>query len=664
MLKYDIINGVCNTTIKATTKGVGGYMLYHIGFNIAGIVILVLILFMYCTTKHLPIYKNRLFLTLVVLEMILGIMESILIYNTHLEGDIAINAYLCFFMDIFYCMIDLVLGILYAYYCIVYIKDGEKICPALKAILYIPFVCGLFAVLSIVVNVLVFDNKLQLGYFGKNTVVLWCLIEIYYLLLGGAYIYKHRRLLTVQTNISINLFLICAFIPMIIELYCGKYYIGIFGASIGLLVVLFIIQNPQALFDGRTGLFNRDTLITMLNNRIKKEKPFTVISIGIEDIKFLNNTFGISFVDSMLKKVAKFLYDNFSKKIEIYQIAVGHFCLISTKKNTSSIKKIIDIIVDRFSHPWSNDKIEVRFSINICIIECPEDADTVEDIIEYIDETLNIERTKDDVHIVYAKDLDINSSKRVKEVELAIKNALKNNSFQVYYQPIYSTKENRIVSAEALIRLFDEDLGFISPEEFIPISEKDGLILKIGMFVFETVCQFISNNNLLERGIQYIEINLSVVQCMQKQLTEELLYVMSRYNIKGSQINLEITETAAAYSPEMLRINMRQLSDNGISFSLDDYGTGYSNMSYMVDLPFDLVKLDKSIVWASFEKEKALIAMVSTIAMIKKLEMHIVAEGVETEEQMKLLSELGCDYLQGYYFSKPVPENEFLKLLS
>ena len=518
--------------------------------------------------------------------------------------------------------------------------------------------------LSIVINVIFFNSKQHMVYFGKNVVVVLSLIESYYMILGGAYIYKYRKKISTKKKTAIFLFLLCTFVPMIIELYYGRYYIGIFGAAMGLLIVLFIIQNPQALFDGRTGVFNRDTLIAMLNTRIMKKKSFVVLSIVVEDIKFLNNTFGISFVDLMLKKVAKFLNESFSKKVEIYQITVGHFCLIATEKNDENINGIVDAIADRFSHPWSNGKLEVRFPVNVCIIECPEDADTVEDIIEYIDETLNIERTKDDTYVVCAKDLDINSSKRVKEVECAIKRALKNNSFQVYYQPIYSTKESKIVSAEALIRLFDEELGFISPEEFIPISEKDGMILKIGIFVFESVCQFISNNDLIEKGIQYIEINLSVVQCMQKQLTEELLQVMERYHIKGNQINLEITETAATYSPEMLRINMHQLSDNGISFSLDDYGTGYSNMSYMVDLPFDLVKLDKSIVWASFEKEKALIAMVSTIAMIKKLEMHIVAEGVETEEQMNLLSELGCDYLQGYYFSKPVPANEFLKLLS
>lgn len=637
-------------------------MLYHIGFNIAGIVILVLILFLYGTTKYLPMYKNRLFLILVILETVLGVMQSVLIYNTHLE-EIALNGYLCFFMDIGYCVIDLFLGVLYTYYCIVYIRDGEKLSPVLKVALHIPLICGLLTVLSVVINIVCFNNELRMNYFGKTIVVILCMIEVYYFFLGLLYIYRHRKVLSAQTNISMHIFLICTFLPMTLELYCSKYYIGIFGAAVGLLVVLFIIQNPQALFDGRTGLFNRDTLIMMLHDRIKKEKSFTVISVGVEDIKFLNNTFGISFVNSMLKKVARFLYDNFSKDMEVYQMAVGHFCIVCSKKNDAYVEENIHMITDRFLHPWGDDKLEVRFSINVCVIECPEDTDTVEDIVEYIDEVLNVKKTKDDSNVVYARDLDINSSKRVKEVERAIKKALVNNSFQVYYQPIYSTKENRIVSAEALIRLFDDDLGFIPPDEFIPISEKDGLILKIGMFVFEAVCQFISNNNLQEHGIKYIEINLSVVQCMQKQLTEELLCVMKQYQIDGSQINLEITETAAAYSPEMLRINMRQLSDNGISFSLDDYGTGYSNMSYMVDLPFDLVKLDKSIVWASFEKEKALIAMVSTIAMIKKLKMYIVAEGVETEEQMQMLSELGCDFLQGYYFSKPVPEQEFLKLL-
>lgn len=636
-------------------------MMYHISFNIAGIIILILILFLYFTMKYLPIYKNKLFLTLVILELALGIFDSILMCRYIFVWKPKPEIY--FVVELFYYVISIFLSVLYAYYCVVYVKDRKKLFISLKVFLHTPFLIGMCIILVTLINILWFRTKLSFWHGSKNISILLCAIAAYYFIFGGMYIYKHRKQITLRKNIAIYLFLSCVFFPVLVEGCLGKSYVGIFGASIGLLIVLFMIQNPQALFDGRTGLFNRDTLITMLRIRTEKKKSFTVISIGIEDIKFLNNTFGISFVDSMLKKVAKFLHDKFSKRLEIYQITVGHFCLITTEKKTSKLNEIVTIIIERFSHPWSDDKVEVRFPLSVCIIECPEDADTVEDIVEYIDEILNIERIRDDAHVVYAKDLDINSSKRVKEIERAIKNALKNNSFQVYYQPIYSTKENRIVSAEALIRLFDKDLGYISPEEFIPISEKNGIILQIGMYVFESVCQFISQNNLQEYGIQYVEINLSVVQCMQKQLTEELLFVMDRYNIQGNQINLEITETAAAYSPEMLRINMRQLSDNGISFSLDDYGTGYSNMSYMVELPFDLVKLDKSIVWASFEKEKALIAMVSTIAMIKKLKMNIVAEGVETKEQVNILSELGCDYLQGYYFSKPISGRDFLELL-
>lgn len=213
------------------------------------------------------------------------------------------------------------------------------------------------------------------------------------------------------------------------------------------------------------------------------------------------------------------------------------------------------------------------------------------------------------------------------------------------------------------MRLNDKRLGFIPPDEFIPIAEKNGTIIPIGMLVFRNVCEFISAANLQSRGIHFIEVNLSVAQCMQKMLAEQLLEVLEEYQLPTSCINLEITETAAAYSTENLAANMNKLAGTGIHFSLDDYGTGYSSMSSMLELPFDLVKIDKEII-SSLDNERAIIAMNSTISMLKQLRLGIVAEGVETEEQVRFLTEMGCDYLQGYYFSKPVPAEIFLSQYS
>lgn len=211
---------------------------------------------------------------------------------------------------------------------------------------------------------------------------------------------------------------------------------------------------------------------------------------------------------------------------------------------------------------------------------------------------------------------------------------------------------------EALIRLKDEQYGFVSPELFIPEAEKTGAIHKIGDFVLEEVCKFIASPAFRELGLSFIEVNLSVVQCMQTKLVEHIAGILYKYGVEPQQINLEITETAAAVSQKTLEDNIRELTEAGIRFSMDDFGTGYSNIQRVVQLPFNIIKLDRSFT-ELYDDEPHRTFLASIIHMIKVLNMRIVVEGVETKEMLQLFSELEYDYIQGFYFSKSIPRAEF-----
>jgi len=265
--------------------------------------------------------------------------------------------------------------------------------------------------------------------------------------------------------------------------------------------------------------------------------------------------------------------------------------------------------------------------------------------------------------IVYAKNLDLNALRQEKAIEKAVENAIANNTIEVYYQPIFNTEKQCYTSAEALVRLKDENLGNIPPDVFIPIVERNGIIVKLGILIFEKVCQFIQKVNLKETSIEYIEVNVSVVQCMQRDFVDELIEIMDRYHVTPDQINLEVTETAATNSLAILQENIEKLHERGISFSLDDYGSGYSTLGYIHQLPFKIIKLDRIMVWDAFDNEKAGITLKFTVGMLKELKVRIVAEGVETEEQQVHLEGIGCDYLQGWYYSKAIPEREFVELI-
>jgi len=173
-----------------------------------------------------------------------------------------------------------------------------------------------------------------------------------------------------------------------------------------------------------------------------------------------------------------------------------------------------------------------------------------------------------------------------------------------------------------------------------------------------------SKNRLLEKGVEYIDINLSVVQCMQENMSGKLITALRNYGIDHSQINIEITETAAANSPRILQQNMNELWKHDIHFSLDDFGTGYSNMSYIMDLPFNVIKFDKHFINMASTTKKGKLLLESSVNMMKNLKLKVVAEGVETKEQCEMLKSLGIEYLQGYYFSKPIPGNEFIHFVN
>lgn len=248
-------------------------------------------------------------------------------------------------------------------------------------------------------------------------------------------------------------------------------------------------------------------------------------------------------------------------------------------------------------------------------------------------------------------------------IEQALIAAIESGHFEVHYQPIYDVHGKEFHSMEALARLQVKEYGYVSPEEFIPIAEKNGTILQVGLLVLEDVCRFIKQYNLKQKGIQFVEVNLSTVQCMQDTIYQDIMEVLERYNIPPAMINLEITESAAVYSDDLLTRNMARISLTDITFSLDDYGSGYSNVNYLVDLPFSIVKIDKYLVWAAMKKVSSRKVLENIIKMFKAINLMVVAEGVEDREMVEMVIHMGVDYLQGYHFSRPVPKEQLIERL-
>ena len=432
------------------------------------------------------------------------------------------------------------------------------------------------------------------------------------------------------------------------------------ATALCLLFLMLTVEKPSGKVDSATGMLRPHAFIENYIKASIVKKPLSIILINITNFAALNGYLSHTNMDYIYKAINRRIAAvelNLPAKPEIYHLENGLYAVVLSGESIPLSARYARYILDVLNHPVSTDVSNITLSINVCVIKSPDDIDNI-DAFNLISKEFRKFKYSGEVIMAssISKGIDFAVMANMDKI---LKTAIENNQFEVYYQPIYSTKEKRFNSAEALIRLKTKEYGFIRPDLFIPMAEESGAIHKIGMIVFEQVCQFISSDDFKRLNVDYIEVNLSIVQCMERDLDLRLLNVMKKYGVKPSQINLELTETASEFTQKNLMSNVNTLHTAGISFSLDDFGTGYSNMVRIASLPLHIVKLDKSFTWTRGNEDLKL-ALENTISMVKKMDMHIVVEGVEDKDMLDYFTDLECDYIQGYYFSKPLPRSEFV----
>lgn len=424
-----------------------------------------------------------------------------------------------------------------------------------------------------------------------------------------------------------------------------------YGMALGIMIVYAKLEIPDENIDRSTGAYRiqmlRDYLnqlyenngncscIVVTKGRSDSADPVTEETIILEEAAFLS-------------KVSRH---------HVFRGISGDFITVYPDRETA--KRAYEEIKERFSRNWTGD---VRLSPAYLLIPDLSGYSSAEEIFAVYQYEINNMDTSAGAETV----LDRNALDMLSEYQSMrsrIIAALAEDRVETFLQPIYSVAEKRFVSAEALVRIKEKDGSYMLPGRFIPAAERSGLIEQLGERVFEQVCGFIRKESLDSLGIEYIEVNLSVVQCENRQLAERYSAKIKEYGIDPASINLEITESSAIKQRAVLLGNMEKLREFGCSFSLDDFGTGESNLDYIVNMPVDIVKFDRTMTAAFFTNDRARVMLESVIMIIKRLGLKIVAEGVEEKHQLDALSALGIDYIQGFYFSKPLPADQFIEFV-
>ncbi len=508
-----------------------------------------------------------------------------------------------------------------------------------------------------------FDEK---GIYTRGALFpLFYLYAFFFMISGAVWLIKFKKLFSGERFYALLMMFLLAAVTVIIQWFNPALLLEMLGAAISLLYITVMVQKPEDRVDSVTGLLKYEAYAADMKKNFANDKHVTSIIINISNFNALNSMLNYDGINSLLKTIADII-TAINKDLkaygEIYYLDRGRFRVVLSTDQAELIYLISEKINFVLKKGVSFNGMELNLIAYVCITRCPEDVPDFKTLMLFGNDIHN--RTPYTGQVLRASEIAQKSPFGLgNELDEIIDKAIADRSFMVYYQPIYSTAEKKFVSAEALLRLKDDKYGFISPDLFIVAAERSGAIHKIGDFVMEEVCRFIASEEFEKLGLEYIEVNLSVAQCMSPDLADKILNIMEKYGVSPDKINLEITETAADYAQNIMTENIERLYSEGFTFSLDDYGTGYSNINRVASLPLKIVKLDKSFV-ASDDNPRMWIVLRNTVKMLKSMDMHIVVEGVETKQLVEKFAELECDYIQGYYFSKPVPEDDFVKFVA
>lgn len=425
--------------------------------------------------------------------------------------------------------------------------------------------------------------------------------------------------------------------------------------------------NWLANYDELTGLPNRtlffDRLEQAIHRAARTDEKLAVFFIDLDDFKLVNDTHGHRTGDLLLKETASRLSKLIRAADTIARLGGDEFIIfmqdVKSYENTLMLAKKH---LDNLNAPYSIGENRLFISVSIGISIFPEHGMSAEALAKNADTAMYISKEMGKNQIaIFTEELHEKVSERLQMVA-DIGKALENNSFELYYQPLVNLTTRSWEGVEALIRWNHKTLGMIPPEKLISLSEETGLILQIGEWVINEACRQLKEWHTEGILIPRVSINVSPIQLQQQKLFELLKEAISSNNLDPGSIELEITESALMKNITQAIETMKNLQELGVSISLDDFGTGFSSLSHLRNLPIDRLKTDRSFLLCAHEKNEDREILSAIIAMAHSLNMEVIAEGVEYENQEATLKELDCDYAQGYYYSVPLPPGELKKI--
>ena len=426
--------------------------------------------------------------------------------------------------------------------------------------------------------------------------------------------------------------------------------------------------NYLAYYDSLTGLPNRSLFVDRLEQAMKVadryEQLVAILFVDLDQFKNINDSLGHDAGDSLLQEAGRRLSSCMRSSDTVARWGGDEFCLLLQNIYTvDNINVVAEKIISRFAEPFMIKGKRMFITASIGIILYPLDDISVENLLKKADTAMYHAKEKGRNNYQYYNHAMSAKLEQRLELEHELRHALERDEFMLHYQPQVDIHQRRIVGIEALIRWQNPERGLVPPDQFIGIAEETGLILPIGEWVLQQACQ--QMQALQNSGLPpiHVSINLSVRQLREPSLVDRVRQALQQNGLEPSMLDLEITESMLMSDIDRVKQTLTELSELGVSISVDDFGTGHSSLAYLKQFPISTLKIDRSFIRDIPDDKDDVSITIAIINMARGLGLNTVAEGVEVEAQLDFLKTHGCNLMQGYYFSKPVAFDEVIALL-
>ena len=615
----------------------------HIQFQLCGLCILGLVIVFYKSHKNLKLYKEKLFffvLCMITVSLIGDVSSLFAIKYISLLTPWFVKAV---------CKIYLVCLVCGSWSALIYIladllpQNKHKKIGGPMILLMI-----LEGSLILLTPIYIYDQEGQVYTYGPSVMVNY-LFNVVHIISILTVTYVFRKKLNPRRRFSITIWMLIWIVAAGIQFMNNELLLVGFASALGVLVLFTVIENPESNIERRLGCFNSYALNEYLIEMYETRKDFSLLEISLDNLKAIEER-GMD-TNEIMKKLVSLC------KKDVLLFKNIQLSLVLTSPDKESLTASAEAVMNEFS-----DSDIFLESATLTLIPHANIFSNPDELFRFLAFVQN-ECVDKRGTLIDATDALISKFRDQYLIEQEIRDALAEDRVELFLQPIYSNNERCFTSAEALMRIRKRDNELLSPGLFIPIAEKNGQIVELGERIFEKVCDFLKNTDATNLGIHYIEVNLSVVQCESENLSDQLISIVNKYQISPGLINLEITETASIRARKILLENMKKLISYGFTFSLDDFGKGESNLMYVVEMPVSIIKLDYDMSKAFFNSSKAKQVVRAVLEMSHGMDLKVVAEGIETREELDQITAEGVDYIQGYYYSRPLPVMDFLRFL-